>query len=213
MREKKPDKRKVQGAETKKRLYEIAEKLFAERDFATVSVEDITDEAGITKGAFYVHFESKDALIALLITDYAARADTDYKAFLETLPSDMPVSEVLLALIEKITDVLAGKIGCENMKKVYQMLIAGTVDTEPVKGYGRELYTLFQGVLEKGIQNGEFNNTLPVDMLTRHFVMAIRGISYEWCIRYPDFNLKDEAVTHFKLMLEGIKNKGFITEN
>ena len=128
MREKKPDKRKVQGTETKKKLYEIAEKLFTERDFETVSVEDITDAAGITKGAFYVHFESKDALISQVIADYAARADTDYKAFLETLPSDMLASEVLLALIERIADVLADTIGCENMKKVYQMLLRGTAE-------------------------------------------------------------------------------------
>lgn len=213
MRDKKPDKRKVQGAETKKKLYEIAEKLFMERDFASINVEDITDEAGITKGAFYVHFKSKDALIALLIADYAARADTDYKAFLKTLPPDMPVSKVLLALIEKIADVLADTIGCDNMKKVYQMLLAGTVDTEAVKGYGRELYTLFQGVLEKGIRNGEFKSILSVDMLAQHYVMAMRGVCYEWCVRYPDFDLKEEAVTHFKLMLEGIKNKGFVIEN
>ena len=213
MRDKKTDKRKVQGAETRKKLYEIAEKLFAEHDFASISVEDITDEAGITKGAFYVHFESKDALIALLIADYANRADTDYKAFLETLPPDMPVSDVLLALIEKIADVLADKIGCDNMKKVYQMLLAGTVDTEAVKGYGRELYTLFQGVLEKGIQNGEFKSILSVDMLAQHFVMAIRGVSYEWCVRHSDFQLKEEAVKHFELMLEGIKNKGLVIES
>ena len=50
MREKKPDKRKVHGAETKKKLYEIAKKLFSERNFSDVNVEDITDEAGITKG-------------------------------------------------------------------------------------------------------------------------------------------------------------------
>lgn len=205
MREKKPDKRKVQGAETKKRLYEIAQKLFAEHDFADVSVEDITYEAGITKGAFYVHFESKDALIAMLIADHATRTDMDYKAFLETLPADMPASEVLIALTEKIADVLANTIGCGNMNKVYQMLLAGTVDTEAVKGYGRELYTLFYGVLEKGIRQGEFKSTLSVEALSRHFVMAIRGVSYEWCVRYPDFDLREQAVEHCGLLIEGIK--------
>lgn len=204
MREKKPDKRKMQGAETKKKLYEIAEKLFSQHNFSDVSVEDITDEAGITKGAFYVHFESKDALIAILIADYAASADTDYKAFLETLPSDMPTSELILALTEKIADELADTIGYENMKKVYQMLLAGTVDTEPVKGYDRELYTLFHDILERGIQRGECWSTLSPDILARHFVMAIRGVSYEWCIRYPDFDLKEQALEHVQMLLEGI---------
>lgn len=72
-----------------------------------------------------MHFESKDALIALLIADYAARADTDYKIFLQTLPADMPAPEVVVALIKRIADVLEGTIGCENMKKIYQMLLAG----------------------------------------------------------------------------------------
>ena len=204
MREKRPDKRKVQGAETKRKLYEIAEKLFAERDFDAVNVEDITDAAGITKGAFYVHFKSKDELIALLIADYAARADTDYKTFLEALPSDMPSSDVLLALSEKIADVLMSTIGYENMKKVYQMLLAGTVDTEAVKGYSRELYTLFQGILENGIRCGEFKSILSVGTLSRHFVMAIRGSCYEWCIRYPDFDLKEQVIEHVRLLLEGV---------
>lgn len=207
MREKKPDKRKVQGAETKKKLYEIAERLFTERNFSDVNVEDITDEAGITKGAFYVHFESKDALIAILISDHAAKADADYKTFLKSLPDDMPATEVLLALTKKIADELMDIIGYENMKKVYQMLLAGTVDTEAVKGYSRELYTLFHGVLEKGIQRGELTSSLPLEELSRHFVMAIRGVSYEWCVRYPDFDLKEQAIEHIRLLIEGIQIK------
>ncbi|MDD4111739.1 MAG: TetR/AcrR family transcriptional regulator [Herbinix sp.] len=205
MRQKKPDKRKVQGAETKKKLYEIAERLFREHSYSDVMIEDITDEAGITKGAFYVHFESKDALIALLIADHTSRADTIYKAFLETLPPDMPAPNVLLALTERITEVLTGSFGCDNMKKVYQMMLAGTVDTEAVKNYNRELYVLFHGVLERGIRKGELKSTMPVEALVRHFVAAFRGISYEWCIRYPDFDLKEQAAQHVRLLIEGIQ--------
>jgi len=205
MREKKPDKRKVQGAETRKKLYEIAEKMFMERNFSDVSVEDITDEAGITKGAFYVHFESKDALIALLIADYASRADTNYKAFVESLPDDMSSSSVLVALAEKITDILSNTLGYENMKKIYQMLLAGTMGTEAVKGYSRELYALFYSILEKGIRRGDLTSSLPPEALSRHFVMAIRGVSYEWCVRYPDFDLREQAVEHIRLLIEGIQ--------
>jgi len=205
MREKKPDKRKVQGAETKKKLYEIAKKLFSERNFSDVNVEDITDEAGITKGAFYVHFESKDALIASLIADYVASADMDYKTFVEALPNEMPASEVILALTQKIADELVDTIGCENMKKIYQMLLAGTVDTEAVKGYGRELYLLFYSILDKGIRRGEITSSLPPEALSRHFVMAIRGVSYEWCIRSPDFDLREHTIAHIRLLIEGIQ--------
>jgi len=205
MREKKLDKRKAQGAETKKKLYEIAERLFTENNFSDVNVEDITDEAGITKGAFYVHFESKDALIAILIADHAARADVHYKTFLESLPDDMPSSLVLLALAERIADTLANTFGCKNMTKIYQMLLSGTAGTEAVKGYGRELYALVYSILEKGLRSGEFTSSLPPETLSRHFVMAIRGVSYEWCVRYPDFDLREQAMEHIRLLIEGIQ--------
>ncbi len=205
MREKKLDKRKAQGAETKKKLYEIAERLFTESNFSDVNVEDITDEAGITKGAFYVHFESKDALIAILIADHAARADVHYKTFLESLPDDMPSSLVLLALAERIADTLANTFGCKNMTKIYQMLLSGTAGTEAVKGYGRELYALVYSILEKGLRSGDFTSSLPPETLSRHFVMAIRGVSYEWCVRYPDFDLREQAMEHIRLLIEGIQ--------
>lgn len=205
MREKKEDKRKIQGAETKKRLYEVAERLFMEKSYSDVSIEDITHKAGITKGAFYVHFESKDALIAIMIADYVARADKNYKIFLESLPEKMPVSELILELTEKIADELIHTIGCENMRKIYQFLIAGNEVAESVKGYNREIYMLYYNILEKGIQRGEFNTSLSVDILSRHFVMAIRGVCYEWCIRYPDFDLREQVIEHIRLLIEGIK--------
>lgn len=198
------EKRKAKGAETRKKLYSIAEKLFTERDFTAVSVKDITDEAGITKGAFYVHFESKDALITMLIADCVARVDTDYKSLLERLPAELPTSGALLALTEKICDVLTGTIGRGNMQKMYQILLTGTVNTEAVQGYDRGLYALIQGVLERGIKRGELKNALPTEVLARHIVTAIRGICYEWCIRNPEFDLKDQAMEHIRLLIEGL---------
>lgn len=204
MREKKPDKRKVQGAETKRKLFEIAKNLFSEHDFDTVNVEDITDAAGITKGAFYVHFSSKDELISLLIADYVAKADEDYKVFLEMLPDDMNISDRIIGLTEKISETLTDTIGWGNMKKIYQMLLTSTIDTEAVKGYNRELYGLFHGVLEKGLRKGEITSSLSLEALSRHFVMAIRGVSYEWCVRYPAFDLKSHATEHVRILLEGV---------
>ena len=205
MRVKKTNKKKEQGAETKQRLYESAEQLFSQYNYTDVSVEAITEAAGVTKGTFYVHFDSKDELYVSIFADYAARIDMDYKAFLDDLPSDMPTSDMLLALIEKIADVLIGTVGYGKMKTFYTLQLTKTVSTDAVNGYNRELYAMFSDLLNKGIQRGEFKISLPLEALARHFVMAIRGITYEWCIRYPDFELKEQALAHFKLLIEGIK--------
>ena len=85
------------------------------------------------------------------------------------------------------------------------MLLSGTAGTEAVKGYGRELYALVYSILEKGLRSGEFTSSLPPETLSRHFVMAIRGVSYEWCVRYPDFDLREQAMEHIRLLIEGFQ--------
>ncbi len=204
MKTEKPNRKKIQGAETKKRLYESAEKLFSNNKFAAVSVESIAEAAGVTKGTFYVHFDSKDELYLSVFNDFVSQLDMDYRAFIDALPADMPASDVLLALIGRITDVLVGSIGYENMKNLYTVQLTRDVDTAGVNGYNRDLYKLFSDVLDRGIQRGEFQSSLPLEDLARHFVLAVRGLTYEWCIRYPDFDLREQAVAHFKILLTGI---------
>jgi len=204
MKTEKPNRKKIQGAETKKRLYESAEKLFSNNKFAAVSVESIAEAAGVTKGTFYVHFDSKDELYLSVFNDFVSQLDMDYRAFIDALPADMPASDVLLALIGRITDVLVGSIGYENMKNLYTVQLTRDVDTAGVNGYNRDLYKLFSDVLDRGIQRGEFQSSLPLEDLARHFVLAVRGLTYEWCIRYPDFDLREQAVAHYKILLTGI---------
>lgn len=196
---------KEQGAETKRLLYKCADQLFGQHDFKDVSVDAITRMAGVTKGAFYVHFESKDALYVELFSAYAERMDAQYKAFLDSLPTEMSSGDMMLAFVEKIIELMTAQIGYDRLRTVYRLQLTNTMDTEVVMGYGRRLYALFSEVLERGIRRGEFKTELSTEALTRHFVMAIRGLTYEWCIRYPNFDFKQEAMAHFRLLLDGIR--------
>jgi TetR/AcrR family transcriptional repressor of nem operon len=51
-------------AENRKRILESAARLFRERGFEGVTVAEIMNDAGLTHGAFYGHFSSKNDLIA-----------------------------------------------------------------------------------------------------------------------------------------------------
>ena len=50
------------GEETRSNILDIAGGLFAEHGYDATSVADICARAGVTKGAFYHHFESKQAV-------------------------------------------------------------------------------------------------------------------------------------------------------
>jgi AcrR family transcriptional regulator len=66
-----PDKpsREEKKAITRARLVAAAATVFARLGFAGASLEDIAEEAGLTKGAVYSNFESKDDLIKAVLHD------------------------------------------------------------------------------------------------------------------------------------------------
>lgn len=61
-------------AEKHQRILEQAAVLFRERGFYGVSVSEVMKATGLTHGAFYNHFDSKDDLIAKTIGDASSKA-------------------------------------------------------------------------------------------------------------------------------------------
>ncbi len=55
------------GAATKHKLLAAAEKCFGEKGFYPTSIADITREAGVAQGTFYVYFDSKEAILRALV--------------------------------------------------------------------------------------------------------------------------------------------------
>jgi AcrR family transcriptional regulator len=69
---------KSQG--TRRRLLDLAARLFIERGYGALSMRDLASEAGMTKGAVYGHFRSKGQLLVEVIRWRLAEIDaaTDY---------------------------------------------------------------------------------------------------------------------------------------
>lgn len=61
---------RVPRGEARARLIESARGLVRQKGFAATSVDDLCAAAGVTKGAFFHHFPSKEALGVALIDDW-----------------------------------------------------------------------------------------------------------------------------------------------
>jgi AcrR family transcriptional regulator len=59
--------------ETRRRLLDAAAEVFIRRGFQGASIEEITAEAGFTRGAFYSNFESKEEMFVELLQDRVYR--------------------------------------------------------------------------------------------------------------------------------------------
>jgi AcrR family transcriptional regulator len=68
--------REESQALTRARLVEAAREVFAEKGFYGASVEEVTERAGFTRGAFYSNFSDKDDLfLAVLEAHYEVQVD------------------------------------------------------------------------------------------------------------------------------------------
>jgi AcrR family transcriptional regulator len=59
--------RELQSEQTRDNIIEPAMRLFARKGFYTTSISDLASAVGMTKGALYHHFESKDAIFFAVI--------------------------------------------------------------------------------------------------------------------------------------------------
>jgi AcrR family transcriptional regulator len=65
---------RVRRAQTRERLIEAAGEVIGERGIAAATLDEIAARVGLTKGAIYDNFESKDDLILAMVIAKAARA-------------------------------------------------------------------------------------------------------------------------------------------
>ncbi len=89
-----PVTRRDQKRRTRAALRDAALICFAKKGFLTTSILDITTEAGVAKGTFYVHYEDKEALLDELLVDFNTRlAERLSRVVLDA--ADKPIESVI----------------------------------------------------------------------------------------------------------------------
>ena len=70
--------------ETRRHILDVASAQFRESGIAAVGLAGIMSEAGLTNGAFYTHFSSKEELVREVLMDALTRREERHKANLES---------------------------------------------------------------------------------------------------------------------------------
>lgn len=63
----------------KELIVSSAKKVILEKRYKNISVEDITNEAGIAKGSFYTYFKSKNLVIDYILEEVIAKRKNEFK--------------------------------------------------------------------------------------------------------------------------------------
>lgn len=123
---------------TKRRILEVAQDLVLDRGFSATTVDAVIDAAGISKGAFFHHFASKNALGQSMLERYAS-ADAEiletFMARAERASEDPAEQLVAFArAFEEASDEMFSQPGCLFVSFVYERMPDSREAHEVIRG-------------------------------------------------------------------------------
>jgi TetR/AcrR family transcriptional repressor of nem operon len=100
------------GTATRNKILEHSRQLIYDNGFAGTSIDQILERTGITKGTFFYHFKTKNALADALISLFARQDQDELNKALELTKelSDQPVKRLLkfvdhfISMMEEVTE-------------------------------------------------------------------------------------------------------------
>lgn len=183
--------------EVPRRLLAVATKLFAERGYEGTSVQEVVKLAGVTKGALYHYFDSKDELLHEV---YGRVLRLQQRRLDEITAGGAPVvdrvraaaADVVVTSIENLDD---SKIFFRSMHQL------SAAKQREVRAERRRYHEAFRSLLEEGQRTGVFRPDASADLVVHFFFGSVHHLG-TWY--RPDGSLTAEQVgTQFADLLLG----------
>ncbi|MTC23970.1 MULTISPECIES: TetR/AcrR family transcriptional regulator [unclassified Providencia] len=172
---------------------------FAEKGFSATSVREISIRAGISKGAMYTYFKSKDDLIKAIVLEEQSSALADHNA-----PSKGSYFDHLCAQVTScISDV-----GYPVTHQLWVEIMAESArNTELQKTYISSDTIMRQsiaGIIAEGIAAGEFRRDINLEEITIILFAFIDGLIARKAIN-ASFSFNRDLPMFFELMSKLLK--------
>jgi TetR/AcrR family acrAB operon transcriptional repressor len=198
--------RKKEEAETTKEdILKAAKDVFSRKGYTAATLADIAEQAGITKGAIYWHFDNKFELyqqvLALGFTGY-------YELMAGILTRDIPPLEKIK---KAMTAVLVAFEQDEEYRASVGLLLFQTETTEEtqpiitrVVDFNQAIYTTLMGLLEKGIASGEIDPGVDPEQVAFGLMGFVHGVEVISILGVGDISLEEKAESMVEFQLRDL---------
>ncbi len=140
-------------AARRQQILDAARTCFLRNGFHVTSMQDVIAEAGLSVGAVYRYFRSKDEIVEAIAEHYAAQIG----ATLDTLTADehRPLADVMRAAVE----VIDAATGPDGPLRIAVQVWGEALRDERIAATARRVYSRFRGnfehVAERAVATGE----------------------------------------------------------
>jgi AcrR family transcriptional regulator len=168
---------KEQAEKTKRDLLDAALIVFCKKGFNTARLEDISNEAGVTRGAFYWHFKNKTEVFSEL---YKQIMNNFFKSMQEMADtSQSPLKNISNVLCNTLFKILDNEISKRTAKLFYAF--ENTTELSPIinqlkKEIEFPIHTFFIDLIDKGKATKEIRNDMESTQIFKASSAIFQGI-------------------------------------
>ena len=188
----------------KNQILDAATAVFARLGFHDARMDDIVQESGLSKGALYWYFKSKEDIITAISQRLFT---TDIEQLVGLLHAEGPVGERLQQLIR------ARIAGLQEMSDVVTILFefyATALHQDGVrqfiKAYFQNFHELLVALIQQGIDQGEFRSVDAVAAATA-LDAIFEGLVVRWLIDPEAMQWASVGEAALQLLLDGLKRQ------
>jgi AcrR family transcriptional regulator len=190
--------------ETRARIIEAAMDLFAQNGFEVTSVSDICQKAGVSKGAFYHHFPSKQAIFQKGMEEWVDSIDKQMALVREV---EVNVPEALSQMTRMLPEVYRAAMGglpmfLEFLSHSYRDPGVLQAMASPHRRY-REFFT---AMIQEGIDEGSLREVDP-DVVSRVIVALAIGLLVEGLVNPDEADWVQVAEAGIQLLTESLQRR------
>ncbi|NIA16757.1 MAG: TetR family transcriptional regulator [Planctomycetes bacterium] len=160
---------------TKSQILEVGRSLFSVYGFNNTAVDDIMLAGGITKGAFYYYFKSKEALCENVIE----QAMAEYKELVASIDKTAEPIEQLRRLVAKIVQLnFSGEwVNCRLILRLSLESLTEYPQIQLKLNSFRQWYTgIYGGLIEDCRSAGQISTAVSKDIQCRMLLSFVMGI-------------------------------------
>ena len=169
----------------KERIIEAASELFQKKGYNNVSIDEIIEKAGTSKGGFYYYFDSKDQLLS----GWIPQIDQVYKEWFENADASKSYKELLQEFNHLVLRKIEMGMPPEMVSVIYSTQLS-MMPEKKINDTDRALFRSLHELIKGGQKNGEFKQDHSFREYTRMLITIQRGIIYEWCINDGMYGLE-----------------------
>lgn len=199
-------KTKEEAAITKGQLVDSAIRLFLKYGYSSVTLHQIAEEAGVTRGAFYWHFKSKEEImLAFCETErnYIEEKMTDLVMMKNLRPLDH-----LTVFLNKVTSNFFDNRRYRDFVELTWFKMEHVLTDDKInhlKTVSNEYFIeATQKIVARGIRTGVFRKDSSALTWAIHFASVVNGI-YRLYFIAPKYMSKERALAIIDQLLLSIK--------